>query len=74
MNYLIKACRRYGILDSDIDYHVLRASMVLMFFFFGYQKWLKQDLVRLSLQCRETSRSATSTEMPARGDTLRRAV
>jgi len=43
MNYLIKMCRRYGILDSDIDYHVLRASMVLIFLFFGYQKWFEYE-------------------------------
>jgi uncharacterized membrane protein YkgB len=26
-------------LQSDLDYHFLRASMVLIFLFFGYQKW-----------------------------------
>jgi uncharacterized membrane protein YkgB len=30
---------KYKILESDIDYHVIRASMVLIFLFFGYQKW-----------------------------------
>jgi len=39
MNYLLKLCDRLGILRSEIDYHVLRASMVLIFLFFGYQKW-----------------------------------
>src|SRR6266481_9147742 len=43
MNYLIKVCERYGILDSEIDYHVLRASMVLIFLFFGYQKWFEYE-------------------------------
>jgi uncharacterized membrane protein YkgB len=43
MNYLIKMSKRYGILDSDIDYHVLRASMVLIFLFFGYQKWFEYE-------------------------------
>src|SRR5258707_14549517 len=43
MNYLIKVCERYGILDSEIDYHVLRASMVLIFLFFGYQKWFDYE-------------------------------
>ncbi len=43
MNYLIKVCQRYGILDSDMDYHVLRASMVLIFLFFGYQKWFEYE-------------------------------
>src|SRR5712671_2023495 len=43
MNYLSKVCERYGILDSEIDYHVLRVSMVLMFLFFGYQKWFEYE-------------------------------
>jgi uncharacterized membrane protein YkgB len=43
MNYLIKLCDRLGILDSEIDYHVLRASMVLIFLFFGYQKWFQYE-------------------------------
>src|SRR5713101_8175942 len=43
MNYLIKVCQRYGIFDSDMDYHVLRASMVLIFLFFGYQKWFEYE-------------------------------
>ena len=28
-----------GVLQGDADYHLLRAAMVVMFFFFGYQKW-----------------------------------
>src|SRR5271155_1698709 len=43
MNYLIKLCDRLGILSSEIDYHVLRASMVLIFLFFGYQKWFEYE-------------------------------
>jgi len=43
MNYLIKLCDRLGILGSDIDYHVIRASMVLIFLFFGYQKWFEYE-------------------------------
>src|SRR5712664_4033823 len=43
MNYLVKVCQRYGIFNSDIDYHVLRASMVLIFLFFGYQKWFEYE-------------------------------
>src|SRR5215831_14960350 len=43
MGYLIKLCDRYGILRSEIDYHVLRASMVLIFLFFGYQKWFEYE-------------------------------
>jgi uncharacterized membrane protein YkgB len=32
-----------GILESDLDYHVVRASMVIMFLFFGYQKWFNYE-------------------------------
>jgi len=28
-----------GVLQDDGDYHRLRAAMVIVFFFFGYQKW-----------------------------------
>ena len=30
---------RTGLLQGNLDYHLLRASMVIVFFFFGYQKW-----------------------------------
>jgi uncharacterized membrane protein YkgB len=43
MNYLMKFYDRFGILHSDLDYHVIRASMVLMFLFFGYQKWFEYE-------------------------------
>ena len=43
MNYLIKLCDRLEILRGEIDYHVLRASMVLIFLFFGYQKWFEYE-------------------------------
>jgi uncharacterized membrane protein YkgB len=43
MNYLIKLFDKFGLLHSDIEYHVLRASMVLIFFFFGYQKWFQYE-------------------------------
>jgi uncharacterized membrane protein YkgB len=39
MKPIITLLNRYGILESDIDYHFLRASMVIIFLLFGYQKW-----------------------------------
>ena len=39
MNYIVNLLNKYGILESDLDYHMVRASMVLIFLFFGYQKW-----------------------------------
>jgi len=35
--------RRTGLLGSDLDYHLLRASMVIIFFLFGYQKWWEYE-------------------------------
>jgi uncharacterized membrane protein YkgB len=36
---LIRMLTRAGLLTSDFDYHLLRASMVIIFFFFGFTKW-----------------------------------
>jgi uncharacterized membrane protein YkgB len=34
---------RSGLLKSDFDYHFVRASMVIIFLFFGYQKWFEYE-------------------------------
>ncbi|CCE10680.1 conserved membrane hypothetical protein [Bradyrhizobium sp. STM 3843] len=36
-----------GLLTGDLDYHIVRASMVILFFFFGYQKWWAYEADRL---------------------------
>jgi uncharacterized membrane protein YkgB len=38
---------KLGLLRRDADYHLLRASMVIVFFFFGYQKWFAYEVDRL---------------------------
>jgi uncharacterized membrane protein YkgB len=38
---------RLGILREDLDYHLIRAAMVIIFFFFGYQKWWAYEAQRL---------------------------
>jgi len=43
MSALIRLLNRTGILQSDIDYHLVRASMVLIFLAFGYQKWFAYE-------------------------------
>lgn len=43
MSYLIRLFDKLGFLQSDIDYHVIRASMVVIFLFFGYQKWFEYE-------------------------------
>jgi uncharacterized membrane protein YkgB len=40
---IVRALITLGILKNDLDYHLLRASMVIIFFFFGYQKWFEYE-------------------------------
>jgi uncharacterized membrane protein YkgB len=47
MNALVNALSNSGILKEDLDYHLLRAAMVIVFFFFGYQKWWAYEAQRL---------------------------
>src|SRR5260370_6463674 len=47
MNSLIRALIKLGILTEDLDYHLIRAAMVIIFFFFGYQKWFQYEVERL---------------------------
>jgi uncharacterized membrane protein YkgB len=39
--------RRSSLLTSDLDYHVIRGSMVIIFLLFGYQKWWAYEAERL---------------------------
>src|SRR6201997_3867088 len=43
MNLLIRVLTKLGLLKKDLDYHVVRASMVIIYFFFGYQKWFDYE-------------------------------
>jgi uncharacterized membrane protein YkgB len=43
INVLVTALTRLGLLTEDLDYHLLRASMVIIFLFFGYQKWFTYE-------------------------------
>src|SRR6476660_4065706 len=42
-NPLVRALHKSGLLKGDLDYHVVRASMVIIFLFFGYQKWFEYE-------------------------------
>ena len=44
---LINLLIKLGILKKDLDYHVVRASMVILFLFFGYQKWFEYEAQEL---------------------------
>ena len=43
MNLLVKTMAKLGLLKEDLDYHFIRASMVIIFLFFGYQKWFDYE-------------------------------
>jgi uncharacterized membrane protein YkgB len=43
VNALIKLLNKSALLHSDLDYHLLRAAMVLIFLAFGYQKWFAYE-------------------------------
>ena len=43
LNLLVKILAKLGLLTEDLDYHVVRASMVIIYFFFGYQKWFPYE-------------------------------
>ena len=48
MNSLIRLLVKTGLFKGDLDYKLIRASMVIIYFFFGYQKWFNyeaQDLI-----------------------------
>jgi uncharacterized membrane protein YkgB len=43
MNSLVMILTKSGLLNEDVDYHFMRASMVVIFLFFGYQKWFEYE-------------------------------
>jgi uncharacterized membrane protein YkgB len=47
MDLLIKTLTKLGLLKKDLDYHLVRASMVIIYFFFGYQKWFAYEAQEL---------------------------
>jgi uncharacterized membrane protein YkgB len=43
MKSLLSLLAKTRLLEGDLDYHVMRASMVIIYFFFGYQKWFDYE-------------------------------
>ena len=43
MNSLAKLAARSALATGDLDYHLMRAAMVLIFALFGYQKWFDYE-------------------------------
>lgn len=44
MNKLANILGRSGLLKPDLDYHLLRAAMVIIFLWFGYDKWFEAEI------------------------------
>lgn len=44
MNLLIRLLSKMRFLKGNLDNHVVRASMVIIYFFFGYQKWFDYEM------------------------------
>jgi uncharacterized membrane protein YkgB len=47
MNWLINQLAKIRFLKGDFDYNLVRASMVIIYFFFGYQKWFDYEAKEL---------------------------
>ena len=43
MDKLIRFLSKLTSFQRDLDYHLIRASMVIIYFFFGYQKWFDYE-------------------------------
>lgn len=43
MNRLITRLAQMRIFQGDLDLHLVRTSMVIIYFFFGYQKWFDYE-------------------------------
>lgn len=43
MDFIVDVVTRSGLMKKDLDYNLIRASMVLIFLLFGYQKWFQYE-------------------------------
>jgi uncharacterized membrane protein YkgB len=43
MNFVVDRLSNSSLMRKDLDYHIIRASMVVIFLFFGYQKWFEYE-------------------------------
>ena len=43
MTFIVDRLATSWLARKDLDYHIIRASMVIIFLFFGYQKWFEYE-------------------------------
>jgi uncharacterized membrane protein YkgB len=48
MNVIVNILAKSGLLRRDLDYHLLRGSMVVIFAWFGYDKWHESEIRALA--------------------------
>jgi uncharacterized membrane protein YkgB len=44
MNWLINRLAKMRLFQGDVDNQLIRVSMVIIYFFFGYQKWFDYEV------------------------------
>jgi uncharacterized membrane protein YkgB len=47
MNFLVRMLIKLGVQREDFVYHLIRATMVVVYLFFGYQKWFEYEVQAL---------------------------
>ena len=43
MTFIVDRLATSWLRRKNLDYHIIRASMVIIFLFFGYQKWFEYE-------------------------------
>jgi uncharacterized membrane protein YkgB len=66
INILTNIMTKFGLLKEDLDYHLVRASMVIIFLFFGYQKWFEYEAQVLIPYISNGSAKSTANKVAVR--------
>jgi uncharacterized membrane protein YkgB len=66
INILPNIMTKFGLLKEDLDYHLIRASMVIIFLFFGYQKWFEYEAQVLIPYISNGSAKSTANKVAVR--------
>jgi uncharacterized membrane protein YkgB len=66
INILTNIMTKFGLLKEDLDYHLIRASMVIIFLFFGYQKWFEYEAQVLIPYISNGSAKSTANKVAVR--------
>jgi uncharacterized membrane protein YkgB len=72
VRFVTKILTKLGLLEEDLDYHFMHASMVIIFLFCGYQKWFDCEAQRTQAALRRFALlfNAKATDNDSFGQTL----